>query len=496
MTSQSELNIGIFVCGMGNDGVSHEALKKKLVFENLGHNVFIIAGRLGEYLPQSGIHEIPDMGFHSSENMGLESICFPFIDSSPGFDKNPKYRELARHYRNELGNAGIDLPTSHPVAEHAVRASAANLEQQIRRVVESLELDAFVVENIFAIPMHLPAAVALGDVIRESRIPTIALGHDFYWERGRFEKSTITGLLSSYFPPVCENIVHLVINSSAQSALADPESIEAAFGARPRAPISAEVLPNFFNYRFKPGHVRRTHTLIPTYPRIDNYNHRFRSDFGFAEDDVLLLQHSRIVERKNIERSVDLLVALREARPERASSYKLVVSCNSRDEGNDYFTKLTEYIKRQGLTIGACQVDGTNSSGDVVFIGDRIAEARRPGRVRIYHYLDPYAFCDLVCYPSTYEGWGNSLGEAIQALKPVMINRYPVYLTDISRYGLDLVEIDNEVTSETVNAVLKLLEDDAHRDVVTRGNFEVANRSFGYDMAEKTLAACLDRLQP
>ena len=273
---RAELNIGIFVCGLGNDGVSHEALKKKLVFEHLGHNVFIVAGKVGRHLPKSGIIEIPDMGFQSSENMGLESICFPFIDSSPGFDQNPKYRELAGMYRSELERAEIPLPTSHPIAEHAVRASAASLERQFREVIASLGLDVIVAENIFAIPMHLPAAVALGDAVRDDKIPTIAVGHDFYWERGRFERSTITGILSAYFPPVWDNVRHLVINTTAQATLANPDVLNGSFGAKPRASIAAEVLPNFFNYSFQPGHVRRTHTLIPSYPRVDNFNHRFR----------------------------------------------------------------------------------------------------------------------------------------------------------------------------------------------------------------------------
>ncbi len=187
-----------------------------------------------------------------------------------------------------------------------MRASAASLEKQFREVIASLKLDVIVAENIFAIPMHLPAAVALGDTFKDAKMAAIAVGHAFYWERGRFEKNTITGILSSYFPPAWENVCHLVINSTAQATLADPAGINRAFGARPRAPISAEVLPNFFDFSFQPGHVRRTHTLIPSHPRVDNYNHRFRRDFGFERDDVLLLQHSRIVERKRIERSVEL----------------------------------------------------------------------------------------------------------------------------------------------------------------------------------------------
>ena len=43
---------------------------------------------------------------------------------------------------------------------------------------------------------------------------------------------------------------------------------------------------------------------------------------------------------------------------------------------------------------------------------------------------------------------------------------------------------------------LRQMEDEAHRDTVTRKNFEIASKNFGYDTAEAVLSRSLARLAP
>ena len=76
-----------------------------------------------------------------------------------------------------------------------------------------------VVENVFAIPMHIPLALALAQVIEETGIPTIGHHHDFFWERQRFRLNCVPNLLWQTFPPDLPSIKHVVINSLAQRDL-------------------------------------------------------------------------------------------------------------------------------------------------------------------------------------------------------------------------------------------------------------------------------------
>jgi glycosyltransferase involved in cell wall biosynthesis len=490
------LNIAIFICGLGNDGVSHEAFKKKLIFENMGHNVLIITGYKGTAFPDKDIIEIPSMSFTSPSHMGLESACFPYMHSKR-HEEFADSGKLSKMFRGKIEDKGIALPSADFVLGHIIAEAAVPLKKEIRNVLTEYEVDLVVAENIFAIPMQIPLAVALGDVIKEDKVPTLAIHHDFFWERDRFRKNMITQILGEYFPPLAPSIRHIVINSLARQSLRTPDSIDSTFGAKPKSAVESTVLPNFFDYSFEPSITSNSHTEIPTYPRVDNFNRFFRRDFGFAEDDILLLQHTRIVERKNIERSIDFLCALKKARPERADKFKLVISCKCLDEGSVYFDSLVSYATERGLAIRDSVVTRLRGREDVVFIGDRIDAVRQKenkGKTKIYHYLDPYPFCDFVCYPSTYEGWGNSLGEAIQACKPVMINRYPVYDSDIRPYGFRLLEIEDKITPETVEEALKLLENEAYRKEIVEHNFKIAGKVIGYNTAQDIIEPLIKEL--
>jgi mannosylglucosylglycerate synthase len=55
---------------------------------------------------------------------------------------------------------------------------------------------------------------------------------------------------------------------------------------------------------------------------------------------------------------------------------------------------------------------------------------------------DVYAAADLVCYPSRYEGFGNALLEAFFYRRPVLVNRYPVYVRDIAPAGVECIELN------------------------------------------------------
>ena len=80
-----------------------------------------------------------------------------------------------------------------------------------------------------------------------------------------------------------------------------------------------------------------------------------RSDF--RDDDILVLQPTRIVPRKGIEHAIELLRRLKEPR------LKLVLSHPSGDEGDAYAKLLHERIADAGI--------------EALFIADRIGETQR-----------------------------------------------------------------------------------------------------------------------
>jgi len=78
---------------------------------------------------------------------------------------------------------------------------------------------------------------------------------------------------------------------------------------------------------------------------------------------------------------------------------------------------------------------------------------------KVYSLWDAYPHADLVTYPSTYEGFGNALLEAVYFKRLMVVNRYPVYNADIGPLGFDFVKLDGFVDEAAVEKTRDLLGD-------------------------------------
>ena len=97
--------------------------------------------------------------------------------------------------------------------------------------------------------------------------------------------------------------------------------------------------------------------------------------------------------------------------------------------------------------------------GIQVICGSRGRSDRDSEGKRIYTLWDLYHHADFVTYPSIYEGFGNALLEAIYFKKPVLINRYSIFIRDIEPKGFRLLTMDGFVTPSLAKRVKQVLED-------------------------------------
>jgi glycosyltransferase involved in cell wall biosynthesis len=487
-------NIAILIGGLAVDGVTLEAYKKKKALEDLGHRVQIITGNRNKHPARNGrkrrkeIIENGSIKFLSDTQGVFEDLAFPHLASTAWNSRNPELRKLTAPFQEDVLEGEFqDSVSKNAISrtlDTGIRKAGVKVESELTDILNRENIDILIPENTLAMPMQLPSAIAVGNIIRKHNFPTIESHHDFYWERPRFKDTLIEEILLNYFPVNHNSARHLVINDAAKQALLSPHEID--FTPRPRESIDSLVLPNVFYYDFDPDEVHPANmgneNGFPAFSRKDKYNQDFRRELGFRENDIIFLQNTRIIERKGIERSVDLIKKLKEARPKDAKKMKLVMSLNNRDEGEHYPDSLYRYIKKQGLSIGYVTLKD-QKDGDVIFIYDRVNSIRRSENgKKIYHYYDTYPNADFVLYPSEYEGWGNVVGEAVQAKKPLMINKYDIYTRDIKPLGFDFVEIDGEITDETVKEVLGVLDHaKAYKEKMVEHNFDVAKRNIGFD---------------
>ena len=388
-------NIGIFHYQVGRtDGVSLEIEKWKRVLEEMGHTVHLCAGDLG--VAEGTL--IEEMYHHRADAERLNYNTFRELRD---------YSDDAA-YRAEL----MDL--------------AGVIERKMRTFVEEKEIDFLIPQNVWSVAANPPVSIALARVMRDLQLPALAHNHDFYWERtGRVALTCASAieLADKYLPPHDPLARHVVINSLAQRELAQRKGIEAS------------VVPNVFDFDAPPW-------------QPDDYNRDFRARIGLRENDVFILQATRIVARKGIELAVDFVRAL--DTPERRAILKerglydgrpfddtsrivFVLAGYARDDvTGGYVTRLKQKIERAGI--------------DALFIEDVIGGQRqtRNGE-KIYSLWDTYVFADFVTYPSLWEGWGNQFLEALRARLPIMLFEYPVYQADIEDKGFRVVSLGSRV---------------------------------------------------
>lgn len=311
---------------------------------------------------------------------------------------------------------------------------AAALQAALTDFLDVYAVDVVLVQNALAIPMQLPLGLAITNVLATSRLPAIAHHHDFAWERARFDSCAIPGLVELAFPPELGPLRHVVINTNAGDALLR------------RRGIDSTLLPNVMDFAREP-------------PAGDG--RAYRTAAGLSPKDTVLLQSTRVLPRKGIELTLQLASELRDP------TVKVIVT-----HPGDVDEAYLESLERLAEDL---VVDMHRVSPDAV--GCRLADA--------------YAAADLVCFPSLYEGFGNALLEACYFRKPVLVNRYPVYVRDIAPTGIDCIEIDGAITREVVAQAADWLQNPRRVRAATDANHGIGREHFSYRVVRETLGPLL-----
>ena len=77
--------------------------------------------------------------------------------------------------------------------------------------------------------------------------------------------------------------------------------------------------------------------------------------------------------------------------------------------------------------------------------------------------------------------------ETIYFNKPIVVNRYSIYIADIEPKGFDVMTIDGVVTAKTVEKIRQVLEDEELREKMVKKNYDLAKQFFSFEVLEKRL---------
>ncbi len=187
----------------------------------------------------------------------------------------------------------------------------------------------------------------------------------------------------------------------------------------------------------------------------------------------MILQPTRIVQRKGIEWAIDLVKGLRNNRN------KLIISHEAGDEGMEYAEWLKDYACEFGV--------------DLRLVSIKIADplSKNGNGKGKYSLWDLYPYADFITYPSLYEGFGNAFLEAVYFKKPILINRYATFVRDIEPLGFDLAVMDGFLSKKTVKKVMAILESSQRRKAMVTNNYQIATRHYSYSVLRNQLTAIL-----
>lgn len=353
-----------------------------------------------------------------------------------------------KHEENEWINSRIwGLTTRSPETTRAICRLAAFLKQRLAVFIREFDIDLLVVENALSIPMHVPLGIALTEIIAEKEIPTIAHHHDFYWERERYLVNAVGDYLAMAFPPTLPGIAHVVINSTIQKELSL------------RTGIAATMVPNVLDFANPPA------------PDPAGSN-ELRDAIGLSADDRIILQPTRVIQRKGIEHAVELVSRLKDPRN------KLVISHEAGDEGDKYAKWLKELAIARGI--------------DLRFLADCFTDPwdNHDCDGHKFSLWEIYAQADFITFPSLLEGFGNAFLEAVYFKKPLLVNRYATFVKDIEPLGFDVAAMNGYLDGETLAQVKAVLASPLRRRKMVNNNYKLAARYFSYEV----LGQCLSRI--
>ncbi len=400
----------------GTDGVSLETAKWAKVLSRNRFECFYFAGELDR--PKTRSHLVELAHFDHPEIKEIQQRIF---------SRTKRSRDLSEN----------------------IQKLKDKLKEELYYFKRKFHLDLIIPENALTIPMNIPLGLAITEFIAETGIPTIAHHHDFYWERDRFLINAGQDYLDKAFPCDLPYMQHVVINSLASKQLSR------------RLGISNTVVPNVYDFANRP----------PEEPKVKC---PLKQKIGLQESDVFVLQPTRVVPRKWIERSIEIVRNLDLPNP------ALVISHSSGDEGDEYFARIREYADNMGVNL--ILIDH--------LIGAGLAEDGKS-----YSVADAYKCADLITYPSGYEGFGNAFLETIYYLKPIVVNRYSIFIADIEPKGFDVITIQGFAASRAIRKIKRVLSDEDYRRRMVELNYELAEKYFSYEVLENRLLHIIDRFE-
>lgn len=435
------------------DGVSLEIEKRRQIFERLGYKTYILTG----FDPRS-----------SDDIFLLKELDIK--------------RRISSFLRETFF---VEKILDDNLAWLIYHTEEKKIYSQTLKILKKLNPDLIFVHNVFSTAYHLPATTGIKKALDCYRLNTVVVCHDFWWEKNIFHKTKydfINDILEN-MPFKSDFIIrHQVINSFAQKKLLEEKKIK------------AQKIGDYFDFKEK-------------LPPFDDYLKGLLAELAIKDNDLIVLQATRIVERKAIENAILFCQYLQKI-IKKFSSFRFFGK--RIDEKTRVFLILPNFIEVESvLYFRRLKLFAQERGVNFIWIGDRVGTVRRKTNgLKIYSFWDFYRLADLITYTSFHEGFGNQLFEAFWAKKLPVIFEYPVYRHDIKKEGYQVISLGDKMyrkngfffvpyqkIKEAAKKSVECLKDEKLYQLITEKNYLLAKKYHDVSLLEKDLKMLLEKTQ-
>lgn len=439
-------------------------------------------------------------------NIPLGNIYYLAAHSSPRFNaetndifwhKSPLHKRIIKYFSKEAP-CWLD----GEIMENALIA-----KKIIGDFIERNQIDLLIAHNT-SHPYNFITAVGLGLYLEERRAAgyiwpkVLAWWHDSFFERPQFDNpNKVISKYLKYLPGLHNNGIIFINRDQVKIA-------RRYFKTFKKVDLKGYfnkhtcVIPNTSDIQWdwkKQNWQNDSECIAP--PR-DDYNSSFFDDIGLTgqlkkmdsniNEAVLLLQHTRVVPRKIIETAIDFAFKL-SVKFKNKKPVVLLVSGHSGDEQVEYKKFLKHYFKDKL---------SKNIKAKVILIfGERHILSERDIIVdqKFYKFAEIPSIVaqhgGMGTYFSEIEGFGNNLLEMISCGLPSVINQYPIYKSDIERYGFDLPSIsDGILTDKLIETAHEILTNPQKRNAQVHHNLQVLDSRLSHRVLARKIQPLIENI--
>ncbi len=342
---------------------------------------------------------------------------------------------------------------------HLIESETKIAYQSFYEFFEKHQIKALYVHNLFSLPIIPAASLGLYKALKELKIPTISLDHDFWQARSYFPKRLIN--IFEKFPLKSEFISHVTINSLDVHYL-KARNIDHLYVSR-----------DYWDERI----INHNSTKVPS---------RLTRKF---KDKTVFLVATRIRRRKGIENALLFVHRFNTLRTKLAQkvSFKegIVIFSNPQLRDEAYFSSLLRLANKLAVK---------------VFVNTKHR-----------YFWDFYRLADVILYPTLLEGFGNQFLEAIYFKKPLVMFEYEVFKKDIKPLGFKIISLGSLTRPVTtpegrfrfvpknkidraIFELFKVLSDKEKKEKITAHNYNLLYKYFGPERLKEDIRFEIKRL--